>query len=205
MTTYLGFDVLEVDPDSSGGRGGDAASQEQNVVSSPVGVVATTYREKAPRLERSYRWACQGPAEVQALRDFLDARHGRAVPFWMLSWQRDFSFSTFPGGIATWVIKWCGYSANLFPGTGARRHIFVRHPVSGFRYGKIVSAVDNGDGTETLTLGSVLGVNILTTVWTPGFLRLCRLASDTTRIEWTGQGFAAADLRFIEIPNEAPL
>lgn len=206
MTTYQSFDVLEEEIDARDGGPEDSQEQRIGIVRSPVGFTTDGFSEDFPRLIRPYRWTCQTRAEVSALKAFLDARKGRAVPFWILTWERDFQLSTFPGLGLAWTIKWIGYTANLFPGSGARRHVYVWHPTQGTRYAHVLSAVDNGDGTETLTLEATTGLNIQNdSFFKVGFLRFVRLADDVNQLEWQARNYASMEFRVIELPKEAPL
>lgn len=203
-TTYAGYDVLEVQGDSAQGRGGDESERRIVLVRSSVGRAVRGYTEPAPRVSREIRWSCAGFAEVGVLRAFLDARKGRAVPFWMLSWQRDFTFDSFPAFSDQWTIRDIGYTGQMFPLGNSRRHVWMRTPTgSSYGYAKVTAAVNNGNGTETLTIDTPV-LNIVNDGYTYGFLRLCRLAEDVTPITWHARGYAVAALRAAEIPNEAP-
>lgn len=208
MTQYAGFDVLEEQIDTRDGGPEDSQEQRVGIIRSPVGFDRDAFSEDYPRLVRLYRWSCETRPQVSALRAFLDARKGQAVPFWMLSWERDFEFSTPPFSAPSWVIKWIGYTANLFPSGGARRHIWVWHPTIGTTYVHVIGAVDNGDGTETLTLesGLIPPFNIgSTTFYRVGFLRFSRLADDVNQLEWQARNYASMSFRILELPHEAPL
>lgn len=204
VTLYKGFDVLEVEPDSSEGRGGDESQRRRIVLGPEYGTQAITMAEPQPRVARTIQWTCKSHAEVTVLRTFLDTRRGRAVPFWLPTLQRELQFSGFPGFGSAWTVKWIGYTANMFPLGQGRRHVFVWHPTAGLRYAKVTAAVDNGNGTETLTLEAGMGVNIANSFWVPGFLRLCRLGEDRNPIRWLSQQVAVADLQAVEVPAEAP-
>ncbi len=203
MATYLGYDVIDVQGDSSQGRGVDESERRIVLVSSAVGRSALGYSEPEPRLARGVRWACAGFAEVKTLRDFLDARKGRAVPFWMPSWQRDFTFSALPGAGDSWTIFDIGYTA-VFSLGNARRHVWARTPTGNtIGFAKVLGAVNNGNGTETLTI-DVPPLNIAASTYTYGFLRLCRLAEDLTPITWHSRAYAVGFFRAVEVPNEVP-
>ena len=206
MLSYKSFDVIDEQIDARDGGPDDTQELRSGVLRSPVGIAIDGVSEKYPRIVRPYRWTCKTFAEVAALRAFLTARKGQAIPFWMLTWEKDIELTTAPGFATSYTIKWIGYTANLFPGTGARRHVWIHHPTAGLFFVTVISSVDNGDGTETLTMQAGAGANVqASSFWTLGFLRFVRLADDENSIEWGARNYASMLFRTIEVPNEAPL
>jgi len=65
--------------------------------------------------------------------------------------------------------------------------------------------VDNGDGTEHITIDSALGQSVDPSTWVVSFNRLCRQAEDEVELAHLGNGIADAALSFVEVPLEAPL
>jgi hypothetical protein len=203
FTQYQGLDVLETLRDRSDAAP-DRHARAVDVTGSEFGAHTPRHRQIAPHVDREFVWKALSQAEVSVIREFIDSRKGRLVPFWLPSLDRNFQFSTFPGAGTAWTIKAIGYTANMFPGTGARRHVFARHPVSGWRYRKVTASVDNGDGTETLTVDAGVA-NISSDFWLVGFLKLYRLAVDEVPLSWASRTFVTARLPLVELPFEAPL
>lgn len=173
------------------------------LLKSPVGITTVGFAETGPRLTRRVRWVCEGFAAVKVMRDFIDGRKGRAVPFWIPSMEDDMTILTAVVFSQTFNITAIGYAANMFPSL-ARRHIVIyRHIGQSRYYRRIVSAVDNGDGTETIGHDVLFGgtPSLPVQCW---ILRLCRLGEDRTRIEWVARNYAIAEFDAVEIPNEVP-
>jgi hypothetical protein len=61
--------------------------------------------------------------------------------------------------------------------------------------------VDNGDGTETITLESAFGA-ALTPQSVISFLVLCRLSDDAVPLHWFHPNAVEARTRFVEIPRQ---
>jgi predicted phosphodiesterase len=71
-------------------------------------------------------------------------------------------------------------------------------------YRKVTASVDNGDGTETLTLDTSTGKAFPMASTQVSFLVFARLASDEPEIHWISTDLATAILEVEEIPAEVP-
>jgi hypothetical protein len=177
-----------------------------DVLDPGLGTRAAFTRDKATATRgRTFNWTAFSRADALELRAFLTRRLGRLVPFWVPSYQRDMQLAVAAAAIDTEiVIEAIGYAALLFPNTGARRYLRLRAPGGAFVDAKVTAAVDNEDGTETLTLddplGAAFGLDCLVM-----FRQLCRLDADEIRIEWRSPQVAQASLPVHELPNEAAL
>lgn len=206
MTAYQGFDVLEIDADGRFSRIDDH-DRELMVLGAGTGRRDTADLAGVSELTRGYAWTGLGLADVASLKAFMDSRKGRAVPFWLASLEHDLTLNgDFNAGHQFLDIQTIGYTANLWPYSGARRHLFLR-PVAGGTplYRKVTNAINNLNGTETLYLDSVLGVSVPRDLWMAGFLRLCRLEDDILSIAWQARSYQTASIRIRELPLEAPL
>ena len=203
---YRGHRVHEKEPGSKAGRD-DALNRGFSILDAGMGPRAAESPEIAPSAVRSYLWQADSHAEVAALRQFVDDCKGRLEAFWLPTLVYDLTWANAPGTGSTLTIHSIGYSAGLFPGSGARRHLSFRQRFGTVRmYRMVTAAVDNGDGTETLTLDSPLDTAVTDPGdWIISFLRLCRMEDDQITIDWQGQAYAEAVLRFHELPAEAPI
>ncbi len=201
MPTVYGYEVLELEP---------------NRRDTPTVAQRRAFRRFDPRLgavhvldvpgigtaERSFSLMFEGRTELQAARDFLDARAGRLVPFWMPTWNRDFVLT---GDLASnapaMVVKARGYTAKEYP-FPARKYVAFLHPSGTKIYRKITSA-SASTTTETLTLDSAPGVAVPAGTMV-SFLVLCRLADDAVSIKWRQTKLAEMDVDLVEVPREAP-
>lgn len=200
MATYLNIDVLDVtEPDR-----GDAADEdvERRIVllDSATGTRTSEAADSAPSASRVFRWRCFSRADWRVLKTFIDGKFGRAVPFWLITWEDDLDLTVdiAPNDL-TITVEQCSYTALLFQ-YPSRRHIAFLDKLTGTRYFRKITAAVDGGSTETLTLDSSLGVSLPMASTAVSFLRLSRLDSDTPRIEWEGGQYATCDLPIKEIP-----
>lgn len=202
---YQGFDVLEAQADGRLARI-DAHEREMALMGPATGRIAIDDVQGVSELVREYAWTCLGPADVATLKAFIDARRGRAVPFWLPSMERDLELNgDFTAGHGFIDIETVGYTAQLFPWSGARRHLYLSAPGVTPIARKVTSAVNNLNGTESLYLDSPLGASFPKATTVVSFLRLCRKEDDGVSISWTSRGYQTATLSFRELPLEAPL
>ncbi len=200
MTTYLGFDVLEIAPNA---REAPEDSLRRSLVGLDPGLGArsTRARADAPDLVRPVLWTCQNRAEIADFKAFLEARRGQAVPFWLPSRRRDLLLSQSVGASDTGIaIQAMGYARLLFP-VKARRHLAFLYG-SSWLYRSVTAATEGG-ATETLTLSTPLGV-ALPVGTLVSHLLLCRLAADEVELIYITDSIAEARLSCLELPQEAP-
>lgn len=203
VTVAFGFDVLETQTDRVRGIG-DQYLRSAYLLDNGTGIRAADATFPAPAIARDMTWVAFTRAEVKALRAFIDARKGRAVPFWMPSWDDDMTLTApVSAGVNVFTVQSMGYAANVFPAGPAHRYIYLLDGTTA-RFGKVTGAVDNGDGTETITLLNNLTADISPATTQISFLRLCRLDSDDVDIEWITGGIATARLSIVELPAEVP-
>lgn len=202
MSTYLGALVLDVtEPDRAGGSS-DRSTRKIFELDSQSGMRSFDAASPADSLVRQFEWVCFSRAEVKVLRDFIDTCAGRAVPFWLRTWERDFNMTINSNG-RFYVVSDVRYASLVFPLGNYRRHVSIRADSGTFHHRRVINAASNGNGTETLTIES----GTFETVSPPGlvsFLRYSRLDSDEIRIDWEGGAFARAVLPIRELPNEVP-
>jgi hypothetical protein len=192
--------------------GGLANDQAHGVIDPTTGLRTVIDEADLPAEERSHDWFSFNLGDVYKLRAFFQARGGRLKPFWMPSWRRDLELSVgAASGSSTITIRACHYTSLMWPSNGARRHLYLKNPAPGgtslVRH--VTAAVDNGDGTETLTLvgpagETTLGIAVATS-WAVMFLRYVRFAEDRLRFEWPARFIARATISVRELPLEVPL
>lgn len=137
-----------------------------------------------PDLVRPMRWLVGSRAEVKALRRWIHARAGRAVPFWLPTWREDLEQTQTLAALGTQLTIRHVEFARFVAGRPARRDLMIVHANGTTFYRRIVSSSEINDGEEGLTLDASLGV-----IANPGDLRisfvdLVRLDSDTVEIVW---------------------
>jgi len=202
VATYRGFDVLELDPDRGTGLGEDF-ERKVFVLDNVTGRRAADAPDLSSASVKEFAWLTYTRAEAKVLREFIDARAGRAVPCWVPAWEEDMTLTAdvAPGGLALTVLE-MGYAVRVFPVGNGRRHLANRIPGGAFYFRKVTGAADNGNGTETVTIEEGVPVTIPTNALI-GFLHFARLDDDVAEIEWAGQ-FAECRFRLRDLPAETP-
>ena len=205
--TYLGFDVLELNYNRIG-RIEERVRRKFVLLDSKTGVRQPDEQSAEPAPTRPFSWLARGRAEIAAMRDFLDDRKGKAVPFWLPSLQWDLSLAEdVTASSPTLQISWMRYASQMFGTTGARRHLALWDlGIPSFEYYEVTAASDPGDGlTETLTISPVTARNYQADRTVISFLKLCRLEQDTAEIRYPSGNVAQATIEVRELPKEAPI
>lgn len=200
---WQGYDVLPIEP-SRDGTISETSTREFSVVESDSGLDEVVGFWDQPRPVRPITWVAHGDEAIAELNDFIEARRGRIVPFWLPSFQADLTLAqNLTQGSRFPVFLSIGYTSRLFVGSGYRRHLGFIAPGIPFEFHRVTAASDNGS-TETLTI-----VPPAQRLWTPDasvvcFLKLCRLEDDAASIDYLSRGVARAVITCREIPAEAP-
>lgn len=115
---------------------------------------------------------------------FVATVRGRQRAFWLPSWRPDFTFiSKSTNTITVSGTDSSDFSA-WYPAQRDRLQIIENSGV--VTYARITNAVDNGNGTVTLTIGTTLASS---SVFMISWLELCRFESDDFDVEWKSQCF----------------
>lgn len=117
----------------------------------------------------------------QWLKLFMATVKGRQKAFWLPTYRDDLPFVskaanviTVEGDVAAW------YPAQ-------RQHVQVEETSDIITRAEITAAVDNGDGTWTLTIGTTLATSSVRRV---SWLERCRFESDEFTFSFNAQGFS---------------
>lgn len=154
-------------------------------------------RRDTPIGGRVYELWLDSRAVVSDLIDWFHARRGRLKPFWMPTFQQDFDIVS-GLGTASLTVKSSGYTTYMTD--SSRRQLAFCEPNGTITHREVTSVVNNGNGTETLTLDGTAPAGTSKV----SFLLYGRLESDTLRIEWDNSVTAQCTISFIELPNEVP-
>ena len=120
----------------------------------------------------------------------------------MPSYQQDLTpVTTIPAAATSFNIHHCGYSDLDFPGTQRRQIAFVQ-PDGSFVKRTITAAVNNGNGTESITINEALGFSF-TQNNANGicFLWYGRLFDDVVSLEWLNPDQCTVQLTMVEITD----
>jgi len=142
-------------------------------------------------------WFLKGLSQAAEFRKFCARRRGMLNGFWTPSWMTDFSpLSTIGAAATTLSVKRTDAGAPV-PG---RRDIII-FLKNGTRFARRLSnIVDNGDGTQTLTIDSALGQEVtVAQVQRICWLHWSRLGSDTIEFRWESPLYAEGRLSVAHI------
>lgn len=204
FTQYLGFDVLELI--SSTAEAPQAPVTRGLFRLDPgMGAVDVQPRSLQPAGARAFNWYMGTRAACGVYDAFTANRRGRSVPFWLSTGREDLVLAADIGSSDTQItIKACDYTRFSFP-TKGRNHLCVTlFAGPTYRYRKVLAAVDNGDGTETLTLDSSLGIAAARATSFVSYLNLYRFDTDDPRRQWRSRDAAEASIPLRELPLETP-
>jgi hypothetical protein len=202
-TQYNGHDVLELEP--------NVVTDPQDSMARNVfqldplnGDIKVFDRSGVPIVTHSsVEVLLEGRAEIDAFLDFRELRKGKAKPFWIPTWQHDFTLeNTITDVAAGMVIKWIGYTRFMFDNL-ARRYVAFLFSDGTRIYRKIIGATDGG-ATESITLDSALGRAVAPGDCVISFLCFVRASNDGIQLEWDTTGVAGAVLQVVELPKEVP-
>jgi hypothetical protein len=203
----LGHDVLELNYNRVGAFE-ERLRRKFVLLSSKTGRRVADEQAPAPAASRPFTWTAFGRDEITAMRTFLDARRGRAVPFWLPSFQWDLALAEdVSQNQSSATIWWVRYKQQMWGTTGARRHLAIWSlgDVT-MDYCRITGAIDVANyQTETLTLDPVAQREYARTKTVLSFLKFCRLDEDRIEISYPSPQVAEATIRVRELPLEAPL
>jgi hypothetical protein len=138
-----------------------------------------------PIRQQSHRWMLSGRAEIHAFRQWLYARQGRLVDFWLPTWADDLRLVASAGSGATQIdVENCGYTARVARDIG-RRDIRIELASGASITRRITDSSVISASVERLTVDSALGTAIAPAdVVRTSFLDRVRLDADAAEIAW---------------------
>jgi hypothetical protein len=205
--SYLGYDVLELNYNRAGAFE-ERLRRKFVILSSKTGRRSADEQAPAPAAMRPFTWTAISRGEISAMRTFLDARCGRALPFWLPSFQWDLALAEdVAQNQSSATIRWVRYKQQMWGTTGARRHLAIWSLGDGtMDYCKIADVTDPANyQTEILSLDPVAQRDYTRERTVLSFLKLCRLDEDRIEISYPSPQVAEATIRVRELPLEAPL
>jgi hypothetical protein len=158
-----------------------------------------------PVVDHELPWWIDTHAKITAFRAFVLARYGQLNPFWCPTWDQDLVLNEdASSGAAFLVISFVNYARFFFP-TIARRYLaLISRTGAPNAYVEVTGAVNNGNGTETLTLGAPLGAAAPAATTMVSFLTFGRQSADVVTIKWESTEYAETALGIQELPQEIP-
>ncbi len=204
-TQYKGFDVLEVMPNWAEAPLRRNYKRSLVSIDPKIGPIEVIDKGGTAIVGQEFPWWVDGHSNITAFRAFMLRRLGQFSAFWIPTWDQDLVlFQDVISTDAAIRVNSEFYTRFFFP-TPSRRYIaFIPQDGSGNVYRKITAAVDNGDGTETLTLDNPTGKTFPKTSTMVSFLTFTRLASDSVSIKWDSTEHAESMVSLQEVPREIP-
>lgn len=183
-TTYRTFPVLTIRP--SFARDPETSLDRMTYrVDDDIGLVNDHDEVGIPLYRQVHDWNLEGRAQLNAWRSMVYALNGKRNSLWVPTWLDDLTLvGNMASGATAMPVAWSGYAARIAQATN-RRDLRIELTSGAVLYRRIMSSVDNGNGTETLTLNSALGVAVTPAqVAQVSFMGLCRSDSDQFEIGW---------------------
>lgn len=182
--TYRGFPVLTTrpsyarDPETSLDRLAYRIDDDIGLVNDHDDVGLPLYRQV-------HDWNLQGRDALNAWRGMVYALNGKRNSLWVPTWLDDLAVvGNMAGGSTAMQVAWSGYAARIAQAMN-RRDLRIELASGAVLYRRVMNSVDNGNGTETLTLDAGLGVSVTPAqVAQVSFMGLCRSDSDQYEIGW---------------------
>ncbi len=204
LTSYRGFNVLEVSPNWIGGLNRQYA--RSTVILDPkIGPISAVDKGGTPIVSHEFPWYLPDHATVTKLRAILLAQFGRLNGFWIPTWDQDLVLAQDALSTDTGIAIASEFYTRFFFPSKARQYLaFIPTDGTAPIYRKVTAAADRGDGTELLTLDSELGRGLSKDQTQISFLTFVRFASDDFDIEWLNSDLAASTLSIQELPREVP-
>lgn len=168
-----------------------------------IGPFSNQLKADRPRYAKSVTYLLLTRDAIANQTEWLARRSGRLVPFWCPSWQMDLTLVRDIGpGQSGIRVNYLGYTAHYLPSGGRRRIIlFLKGGRQLRKY--IMTATDNGDGSETLYFDMPFTEAIpMNEVIMISFVYLVRLDADRITRCWETQGIMRVSYPIVEVVEE---
>jgi hypothetical protein len=134
---------------------------------------------------QTHRWLLDGRAQIDAFRQWLYARRGRAGAFWLPTFALDFAVVANIGVAAVTIdVQRCGYTDFVAQDIG-RRDIRIQLLNGTVYYRRITGSVNVSGTVERLSIDSALGALVTPAeIRSVSFMDLVRLEGDSAEIAW---------------------
>jgi len=203
---YAGLDVL-TEPLMGPAPPGEGYNRRAATVGGQPGVRVLRAQDDAAGWTRTLAFQLSGQARIEAMRAFLDARKGRAVPFWLPTWDEDLTLAGTCSAGSGFVYVCCpvdvGYDTLVYPLGPHRRHVQLWTHGAAPAYHKLTALGDWADDVREIDLTPNLTATA-TIATRVSYLRYVRLDTDAPVIARRGPGYASCELPVREIPLECP-
>lgn len=204
--TYSGSPLLTLRPDWQGPSESFVTTSAKTRLDNAVSAFTDDSITPGGVGQRGVRFVLDGRQCAADWRVFFDGQRGRGRLFWMPTWVDDLELVQ--SQIANQNIlkfKLCGFTRFYAISDFGRRHVVVILPGSPeiLLPRRVTASVDNGDGTETITLDAQFGVDVPITAGI-SLLSACRFNEDRVDMHWLNFDLVQVETTVRELPREAP-
>lgn len=183
LTTHGGYDVLDVSPIMRD-------TVEETFV---TGMTRHDYGAKIQQewaygqapIQRSHLFNAQTTADRQWWKKWLHARKGKQKLFLLPTGRTDLVLTTNPPSGTSLVVRDTEQYVQMYFPSLAHRYLRLTQADGGTEYKTVTNAVDNGNGTQTLTVSSSVSGESITKI---SFCELARQATDMTELVYSTDG-----------------
>lgn len=181
--THRGYPVQEIRPN----WGRDITDDYQRKMSVfDVGTLRPVVRDESniTTLVQKMAWLKKNKTEMKTLRNYLYARKGKLTPVWIPTWNRDITVLLDFNAADTEIhIDNIGFTKH-YGGIG-KRDVRIELKDGSIFYRRLSTPIDNGDGTEKISIDSALGVNVaVADIKLICLMSLCRQDADGVELSW---------------------
>lgn len=171
-------------------------------LASPAGIFSVRARTVEPIGGHDIDLVFTSVEEEELFRAWFHDHLGALVPFWLPSYHQDLVLAQpIDAADTDIVIQWIDYTARFFPSDNRKVLAFVRADGTMLKR-DVEASVDNGDGTETLTLNAALGED-----WEQTYANgICfcwygRLDDDVVEYQWQNHEICLVTVKMTELRN----
>jgi hypothetical protein len=205
VVVFRGLELLAIHPNIDGVGRRESLSVTDSGTRGVHGAQVLTAPDAPAPESRVLNWYCGTRADMAALEAFLIRRRGRAVPFWCSTYRQDAFVTAVPSGVL-WTIRTSAY-VSAFAQLAAERNGFdawvVALPNLNRVTTSVTAALDNLDGTSTLTHTSVAGTIPSSSGAMYSRLELVRLASDDISTVYRSGTIATISVTIETVPRDS--
>ncbi len=182
---------------------------EQQVIRNDanMGIFNIEADQPAPDSSNTFGFMFANHSQIAKHFGWLDNRKGRFTPFWQPTWSKDMQVvQDIASGATGILINAIGYASLYYIDDAPaynRRDIMIQLK-NGTRYfRRITGAGINEDGTETISIDTVLGANVsVSQIDRVCFLIPSALKADAVEIQWHSGNVAVSDVLIADVYDD---